>query len=179
MDHAIERPGAPDEIVTLFLDVFTQSEDEQEGAVIGGLVSDLLATTDRGDLIVATARDAGALVGCILFTRLRYEADDRTVFLMSPVAVSTQLQGRGVGQALIRHGLQNLRAKGVDIVVTYGDPGFYGKVGFRPVTVAQVPPPHVLALPEGWVAQSLTGEDFAPLQGAARSVSAFDNPRVW
>ena len=179
MDYAIETSVASHDLIDLFQSVFSASEGADEGALIGGLVATILSTTDSDDLVVATARDGGILAGCILLTRMRYDADPRSVFLLSPVAIRTDLQGQGVGQALIRHGLRVLRDRGVEIVVTYGDPAFYGKVGFRPVTTDQVPSPHTLQMPQGWIAQSLTGDGFAPLQGPAHCVPAFDNPAIW
>lgn len=179
MELGIEIPEAPDPLIALFREVFSDSEGQDEGAIIGRLVGDILSGTDPDVLIVATAREGDTLSGGVLFTPLFYDADDRSVYLLSPMAIRTAMQGQGVGQALIRHGLRALRDRGVDIVVTYGDPAFYGKVGFRPVTTEQVPSPHLLQMPEGWIARSLTGEGFAPLQGPARCVPAFDNPDVW
>lgn len=46
--------------------------------------------------------------------------------MMAPVAVGTAHQGKGIGQRLTTHGLDGLRQEGVNIVVTYGDPGFMG-----------------------------------------------------
>ena len=54
--------------------------------------------------------------------------------MMAPVAVATAHQGKGIGQRLISHGLDALRREGVDIAVTYGDPAFHGRVGFKPVS---------------------------------------------
>ena len=74
--------------------------------------------------------------GGIVFSRLRYEQDNRTVFVLAPVAVATDQQGKGIGQRLLIHGLASLRSAGVDIVMTYGDPNYYAKVGFVPISEA-------------------------------------------
>jgi predicted N-acetyltransferase YhbS len=93
--------------------------------------------------------------------------------------VATAHQGRRIGQRLIGYGLDALRQEGVDIAVTYGDPDYYGRVGFAPVAVADVPAPHPLGQPEGWIAQSLTEAPLTPLRGPARCVPAFDDPALW
>ena len=162
----------------LFRATFTASEGAEEGELIGGLARRLMAQTPPDDLRVFSAWGSSHLTGAILFTRLAF-ADDRTVFLLAPVAVATDRQGQGVGQALIRHGLGALRAEAVDIAVTYGDPAFYGRVGFLPVTEADIPAPHALNHPQGWLGQSLTDAPLSPLQGPARCVAAFDDPRLW
>ena len=165
-------------IAELFRATFTASEGAEEGELIGGLARRLMSQTPPDDLRVFSAWESGVLIGAILFTRLAF-ADDRTVFLLAPVAVATDRQRQGVGQALIRHGLGALRAEAVDVAVTYGDPAFYGRVGFLPVTVAEVPAPHALNHPHGWLGQSLTAAPLSPLEGPSRCVAAFDDPRLW
>jgi len=76
-------------------------------------------------------------------------------------------------------GLDQLRAAGADIAVTYGNPDYYRRVGFAPVTVEHVPPPLPLTLPHGWLAQSLTGEALSPLPGPSRCAAALDDPAYW
>lgn len=147
--------------------------------MIGALARRLIAETPTEDLRVVTAWEDGALLGGIFFTRLTYEGDPRRVFMMAPVAVATPHQGKGIGQRLIAHGLDALRQEGVDIAVTYGDPAFYGSVGFKPVSEADLPAPQPLGQPQGWIAQSLTDAPLTPLAGPARCVAAFDDPALW
>ena len=165
-------------ITALFTESFTASEGAEEGALIGALVRDMLDTPED-DLAVFLSLDADWLTGGICFSRLSFPRDPRRVFLLSPVAVATADPGKGVGQALLRHGLQTLKARGVDVAVTYGDPTYYGKVGFRPVTTDSVAPPQPLTQPEGWLVQSLDGAPLAPLQGPSTCVAALNDPGYW
>lgn len=174
----IEAP-APAPLMALFQQVFSDSEGPDEGAVVGALVGDLLRDTPAGDLMVFVARDGDALAGCILATRMRYADDPREVFLVAPVAVATSQQGHGVGQALLRFGLERLRAAGVDVAMTYGDPAYYGRVGFKQITEAQAASPQPMQMPQGWQAQALDGGPLAPLRGAAQCVAGFDRPELW
>ena len=166
-------------IADLFTATFTASEGAEEGALIGDLARRLMADTPAADLRVFTAWDAGALVGGIVFSRLAYVGDPRTVFVLAPVAVATERQGQGVGQRLIAHGLDALRREGVDIAATYGDPAFYGRVGFAPITQTDAPAPFALQHSEGWRGQSLTDAVLTPLRGPARCVPALDDPVFW
>jgi putative acetyltransferase len=50
---------------------------------------------------------------------------------LAPVAVLPGHQRRGIGGALIRAGLARCAALGLDFVVVLGDPGYYGRFGFR------------------------------------------------
>lgn len=166
-------------IVALFRAAFSASEGVEEGNLIGKLAAELLSTTPQDDLRVFTAAVDGALAGAIVFTRLTFESDDRVVFLLAPVAVAPDHQGRGVGTALLRHGLEEMAKEGTDVAVTYGDPAFYGRVGFRPAPEDVLPAPQPLSQPEGWQARSLTGRPLTPFAGPSRCVAAFGDPAYW
>lgn len=170
------RHGA---LVALFRSSFADAEGAEEGALIGRFVDRLLGETPAEDLRVFTALESGDPIACICFSRLDYAEDPRRVMLLSPVAVATAVQGKGVGQALIRHGLDVLRAEGVAVAITYGDPAFYGRVGFHPITEDQARAPLALSHPEGWIGQSLNGKEFTPLKGPARAVAALNDPDLW
>ena len=128
--------GSTDEqTVCLFYEsVFAESEGLDEGALIGGLVEELIKTTSKQDMHGYVALKEGELVGCIIFSRLIFDSNIQA-FILSPVAVHSRYQGQGIGQALIQYGIEQLRAKGVELLMTYGDPNFYSKVGFLPVSV--------------------------------------------
>ena len=172
------RDRIPD-IIELFRAVFSAADGKSEADLVAGLVRDMFATTAETDLLAHSAWDGGALTGCILFTRIRFPQDSRTVFILSPAAVAAQRQGQGIGQALIRHGLSEIRKQGADAAVTYGDPAYYGKVGFQQITEAWAAAPVPLNHPEGWLAQSLTGAGLKPLHGPSECVPALRNPVYW
>jgi predicted N-acetyltransferase YhbS len=65
---------------------------------------------------------------------------------------------------LIQFGLETLSKDGVELAITYGDPNFYSKVGFQSVTEAVVPAPIPLQHPEGWLAQSLNGNEIKSIE---------------
>lgn len=179
MEFLTGHQGREAAIVDLFTRTFTASEGAEEGALIGRLVADLLGGTAPGDLFVFTAEEDGGIIAGVVFSRLAYAGDERTVFVLAPVAVAPDRQRQGVGQQLLHHGLAALRGAGVDIVMTYGDPKYYSKVGFRPIPEADAPAPFPLRQPEGWLAQSLTGQAVASLGGPSRCVAALADPVFW
>lgn len=179
MDVSTDYATRSTDIAALFRAAFESSEGTEEGALIGELARRLMLETSAEDLRVFIALQDGVPVGSIMFSRLGFEGDTRSVFMLAPVAVATERQGRGIGQKLIGHGVDALRKEGVDIAVTYGDPNFYGRVGFAPVCETVVPAPHTLRQPHGWLAQSLTKAPLTPLTGPAHCVEVFDNPDLW
>ena len=179
MDISDKFNGREQAITDLFTKTFTDSEGAEEGELIGGLVRDLIGRTAPDDIHIFTGEENGKLIAGAVFTRLTYENDHRTVFILSPMAVTTERQGEGIGQDLLRRALVELRKSGVDIAMTYGDPAFYGKVGFIPISENIAPPPLPLSQPEGWIGQSLTGETFTPLLGPSNCVAALNNTAFW
>ena len=166
------------EIKALFTKTFSDSEGESEGAIVGGIAWELMRTTSESDLYGFVAIDGAELVSSILFSRMWFE-EEINAFMLAPVATRTGHQRRGIGQALIDFGLNTLKENGVELVLTYGDPRFYSKVGFLVISEALIPPPFKLSQPEGWMAQSLVGEQIDPVQGKSRCVDALNKPECW
>lgn len=179
MDFTTTFRDRADDIVELFTRTFTASEGADEGRLIGSLVSDMIATVTEDDIRVFSCLEDGQLAGCIVFTRMRFDGDARTVFVLAPVAVAPERQRRGVGRSLLTFGLDELRKAGVDVALTYGDPAYYARVGFRRITPEEVPPPRPLAYPHGWLGQSLTDRPLAPLKGPSHCVGPLDRPEYW
>jgi putative acetyltransferase len=80
---------------------------------------------------------------------------------------------------LITYGLGILREKGVELVMTYGDPKFYSKVGFAPIALESIRPPFKLGHPEGWLGQSQVGDSVEPIAGHSTCVKALNRPEYW
>jgi putative acetyltransferase len=103
---------------------------------VDGLVHDLRRslTSEPGLSLVAVARDE--VVGHALFTRNLLDAPSRLVDVqvLSPVGVRPDVQRRGVGSALIRHGIKVLSARAVPAVFLEGSPDYYSRFGFEPGT---------------------------------------------
>jgi predicted N-acetyltransferase YhbS len=179
VNYSTDEAVSAEELSGFFTDIFSASEGPSEGELIGNLARRLVSETPSEDVWVFIARDGGELTGAIIFSRLRFEQETKTVVVLGPVAVATARHGQGIGQSLIAHGLAELKREGVEIAVTYGDPRFYGKVGFAPVSEADVPAPYPLQYPEGWLAQTLTDLALMPLKGPSHPVKAFEDPAFW
>ncbi len=167
-----------EEVISLFRNSFGDSEGETEGTLIGNLVQNLIGTTPEHDLYGYCAEDGKTLLGCIFFSRFSLAAEI-SAFMLSPVAVSTPHQGIGVGQTLINFGLEQMKLEGVELVVTYGDPNYYSRVGFESITENTISAPYSLTYPEGWQAKSLTSASISPVNGKTHCVQAFRKQEYW
>lgn len=179
MKFTTDCAGREQELIDLFAATFTATEGPDEGKLIGSLVRDLLTETANDDIRVFCAEDEGRIVGAAIFSRLTYPEDPHIVFLLSPMGVAGERRGQGIGQALLNHALGELRAEGVQIATTYGDPDFYKRVGFKPITEDQARAPLPLSLPHGWIGQSLTEDRMPSPQGLSICVSALNRSDIW
>lgn len=166
------------EVIDLFKSVFSASEGQSEGQVIADFVTNLIGTTAPHDLIGCVAQKNGAIVGCIFFSRLAVPSG-QMAFILSPVAVSTDVQSTGIGKKLIEYGLDHLRSLNVNLVFTYGDPSYYSKTGFAQIDESTVKAPCPLSQPIGWLAQSLDGQVIQSMAGPTKCVAALDDPELW
>jgi putative acetyltransferase len=175
--ETIGRERASD-LTQLFTSTFGSSEGAEEGAVIGSLVAKLSVGIDGREILCFGAVEDEQVVGAIFFTRLQF-TDQAPIYMLAPVAVSTDHQKSGVGKALIRHGLNELADQGALVAVTYGDPSYYEKVGFKPLSESVLKAPLALSMPHGWLGQSLTQETIHTRAERPTCVEAFRDPAYW
>jgi putative acetyltransferase len=112
--------------------------------------------------IIEALRRAGALsvslvaelntqvVGHIAFSPVEISDGSSGWYALGPVSVVPELQGQGIGQALVNAGLDALRSLGAAGCVLVGRPKFYWRFGFRSrpaLTMDGVPQEVVLSLP--------------------------------
>ena len=178
MKFSLFNESKSQEVIDLFKRVFSASEGEAEGQVIADFVVTLVATTAPQDLIGCIAEENEIVVGCIFFSRLTVPSG-QVAFILSPVAVSTDVQSTGIGQELIKYGLDHLKSLNVNLAFTYGDPGYYSKTGFEQINEGIVKAPYPLSQPIGWLAQSLDGQVIQPMAGATQCVEALNDPGLW
>jgi putative acetyltransferase len=171
-------PGRAEEIKSLITTVFSDSEGQSEGILIGNLAYELMSETDKEDLYGFVAIEHEKIIGCIFFSRLTFDSGTRA-FILSPVAVHSAHQGKGIGQRLINYGIKRLKDEGVELVMTYGDPNFYSKVGFSPVEEETIKAPMQLTYPAGWLGQSLISDSVNPIAGQPFCVKALSKPEYW
>lgn len=97
-----------------------------------------------GDLALSlVAENDGALVGHIAFSRVTISDGTPGWYGLGPVSVTPELQGEGIGSALIRRGIEELGGLSAGGIVLLGDPAFYGRFGFAhdPALTYPGPPP--------------------------------------
>lgn len=127
---------------------------------------------DRDARVSLVAERRGAIVGHVLFSRMDVEADGAALSGagLAPVSVVPACQGQGIGDALIRAGLNALREQGVAIGFVLGHESYYPRFGYSPDLAARFASP--FAGPH-FMAMMLDSDAPWPLGGRADYAPAF------
>ena len=165
------------------LDVHTDAFGPDQGPEIAELVSDLLDDETAHPLLSLVAEVDGKLVGHILFTAARLQPADRnaSVRILAPLAVSADVQRKGIGGALIKEGLKQLTESGVDLVFVLGHPGYYPRFGFQPAGALglQAPYPIPSKNADAWMVQELRAGVIAKVEGTVQCSETLSQPQHW
>lgn len=90
------------------------------------------------------------IVGHIAFSPVEINAAPSAWYGLGPVSVAPEQQGRGIGAALVRSGIEAMRARGAAGIVLLGEPAYYQRFGFAAhpgLTLPDVPPAYFMGLP--------------------------------
>ena len=178
MKYSEYNPSKIEEINHLFIKTFSDSEGKPEGLIIGELTNNFMINTNVNSFYCFVATDNDEIIGGVFFSSITFESDIKACIL-SPMAVLTEHQGKGIGQKLINFALNILKENGVELVVTYGDPNYYSKVGFDVISEEIINAPLKLSYPEGWLGQSLVSDKIEPIAGKPFCVKALNKPDLW
>lgn len=101
-----------------------------------------------GALTLSLVAEAdGAVVGHVAFSPVSVSDGSAGWYGLGPISVDPARQGEGIGGALVRAGLEQLKARGAAGCVLLGDPAYYARFGFAPdpaLTLDGVPPEYFM-----------------------------------
>jgi putative acetyltransferase len=121
-----EQPGDESAISAVTEAAFT-GHPHSDGSEVG-IVERLRGA---GALTISlVAEDAGQIVGHAAFSPVTIADGTTGWFGLGPVSVQPGRQREGIGSALIRAGLEQLRQAGAAGCVVLGDPAYYGRFGY-------------------------------------------------
>lgn len=94
----------------------------------------------------------GEIVGQVAISPVCISDGALNWYGLGPISVLPAYQGKGVGSRLMRAALEVIKAKGAAGCVVLGEPGYYGRFGFKAaagLTLPGVPPEYFQALSFG------------------------------
>ena len=85
-----------------------------------------------GDLALSlVAEDAQRIVGHIAFSPVSISDGSANWYDLGPVSVWPELHVQGIGSALVRRGIADMRERGAKGIVLLGSPEYYSRFGFE------------------------------------------------
>ena len=140
------------------------------------LVEALLA--EPAGVLSLVAIEDGVVAGHVVFADCSVTGGAARVALLGPLAVAPARQRQGIGRALVEAGLARLGSGGAAAVFVLGDPGYYGRFGFRTESDVKTPCPIPLEWAGAW--QSIRLRDGAePLTGTLAVPAPWQDPALW
>ena len=131
------------------------------------------ALLKEGPQVISLATfDGDALVAHVLFTTCATKGQKQPGALLGPLGVIPSHQRQGLGDTLVRKGLERLENSGVSQVFVLGNPAYYQRFGFAPESHVLAPYPLPVEYGDAW--QSLPLAARAPLQAGRLSL-----PEPW
>jgi len=146
------------------------------------LTRDLLADPTAKPLISLIAFVDSSPAGHVLFTKAHLTSNpELSVSILAPLAVVPSFQRQGVGEALVKKGLQLLTKADVDLVFVLGHPTYYPRHGFTPAGKLGFKAPY--PIPEkdadAWMVQELHPNIIGTASGKIICCDALNKPEHW
>ena len=150
---------------------------------IADLVTDLLDDPSAYPSLSLVATRSDRVIGYILFTSAQIKHSHRIIAsaILAPLAVYPEHQNHGIGGQLIKEGLKQLKAAGVELVFVLGHPGYYPKYGFSAAGIKGFDAPYPVP-PENsaaWMVQELQPGIIGSVGGQVVCAKALNDPKHW
>ena len=154
-----------------------------EGQEIAELVASLLVDATAEPRLSMVAVHDATVVGHVLFTRADVESPQGRVrgSILAPLAVLPDYQSRGIGGRLIAEGVSRLEATDTALLFVLGDPGYYGRHGFRPAAGMglQAPYPMPAEQADAWMVRPLKAGHAGGVRGRVACAASLMDARHW
>jgi len=163
-------------IQSLYRAAFPDNEAER----IALLADDLLKEVTDPETFTLVTEDNRCIAGAVSFSPVSINTDSSWQgYILAPLGVMPEAQKKGLGTVLVRAGLDRLAGQGVNAVLVYGDPGYYGRFGFDAETASNIQPPYPLEYPHGWLAFGLNDEIHLEAPCELSCVASLNDPGLW
>jgi Predicted acetyltransferase len=126
----IIRDEQPDDIEDIAGLTEAAFRDEEHSSHTEHFIVDALRRASRLTVSLV-AVDNDVVVGHVAISPVTISSGESGWFGLGPVSVLPDRQGQGIGSGLMHAALGRLRQLGASGCVVLGDPGYYGRFGFK------------------------------------------------
>jgi putative acetyltransferase len=120
------------------------------------------------------------IIGYVSFSPIFFKLNTNILgYILSPLAVSSNIQNQGVGTKIVNFGIGELTKKGVHVLLVYGDPGYYKRFGFNEDIGNLFVHQYTLKYPFGWLGIKLNSyaANISPIE--FECIDGLNKPELW
>ena len=112
--------------------VFTEHENEKEGALVRSLVEEIRQLRFYlPELEIVAVNEEDEVIGYAMFSRFHLEGKyEDKLLILTPVAVKTDLQRQHISKDMLEYGFRLAQQLGYEAVIVEGNPRNYHARGF-------------------------------------------------
>jgi putative acetyltransferase len=161
-------------------EVFFNSFSSEEAPVTYPVIKSLIIENSNEDSYCIGHQSQGKIVGAVGFSRVFFEENTPiTAYILAPLATHKHHQKRGIATQLIEKAKSYFKQSGVDALLVYGDPAYYGRYGFDANLGKHFIPPYPLEYDFGWQALMLSDADIENSKLHFKCVKALSDASLW
>ena len=152
----------------------------EERAIIASVAKQLMVVQTKPPVISLVAEKNNEVGGYVSYSPIfTSDGHQPSGYILAPLAVSPNHQRMGIGCKLITIGKEILVHNGVDALLVYGDPDYYGRFGFNRETAKNFVPPYQLEYPDGWLGIWLDENKQTQNEIRFTPVEPLSSPELW
>ncbi|MFT6558274.1 GNAT family N-acetyltransferase [Sneathiella sp.] len=161
-------------------EVFYNSFSEDEAPLTYDVITKIICTKAQPPSLCLGYEEGDKLVGAVAFSPIYFEDNPQmSAYILAPLAVHIVHQKKGIATKLIDKSKEKLSDLGVDVLLVYGDPNYYGRYGFNVELAKQFIPPYPLEYEFGWQAMMLNSKDIKKDIYKFSCVKALSDASLW
>ena len=122
----------------------------------------------------------GKIVSVVSFSPVFFKSDNEiSGYILAPLATHQSHQKKGLATKLIESAKTYFSENGIDALLVYGDPEYYGRYGFHADLGKHFIPPYPLEYDFGWQALMLNDTDLSDRKLTFTCVDALSDAALW
>ena len=161
-------------------DVFFNSFTGEEALITYPIISQIITKIPQIMSLCLGWEQEKRIVGAIAFTPAFFDIFSViSAYILASLAVHNTYQKNGTTINLINKAKKDLSDKGIDALLVYRDPSYYGKYGFEVELGKHFIPPYKLQYEFGWQALMLSSTQIENAEFHFTCVEALSDATLW